>query len=248
MYPDEWHMIYGDMTGESARKILPPLIELFGVTSFVEVGCGNGHWTQAAIDAGVEDYRVVDGPWNNRSALLVDHERFVEADLGEPLHLAQKFDMAICLEVAEHVRGDRADVLADSLASMSDVLLFGAAIPLQGGYGHINEQWPSWWREKFEARGYRAYDLVRPAHWTDQSIHYWYRQNAFVYVEESNKGASAVAAKAASASSIMMFDAVHPEKFDEMASYRTIVAKRLAKRFPGWLAQRVKAKLSGNSE
>ena len=62
MYPAQWHHIFGDKTGASARRILPPLLDLFAARSILEVGCGNGHWTQVGIDNGVEDYAVVDGP------------------------------------------------------------------------------------------------------------------------------------------------------------------------------------------
>jgi len=245
MYPAQWHQIFGDKTGESARRILPPLLDLFAVKSIVEIGCGNGHWTQVAIEHGIEDYAVVDGPWNDRSALLVDSGKFVEADLGEPLALSRRFDMAVCLEVAEHVRGDRAQVLVNSLCEAADVILFGAAIPYQGGYGHINEQWPSYWRNLFDQAGYVPFDLVRPKHWTDDAIHYWYRQNAFVYVSQRNESALSLARSDAGEGSLMLFDAVHPEKFAEIASYRSIVLKRLLRRLPPWFAMRVKQKLRG---
>lgn len=246
MYPAEWHRIYGDATGESARRVLPPLLSLFAARSLVEVGCGNGHWTQAAIDTGVTDYAVVDGPWNNRDHLLVDRARFVEADLSAPLHLGRRFDMALCLEVAEHVREESAAALVRSLAEASDVVVFGAAIPWQGGHGHINEQWPSWWRPHFEALGYRPYDLVRPRHWTDSAIHYWYRQNVFVYVNEANAEASAKARGVAGAGEIALFDAVHPEKFASVATYESLVLKRLLRRLPSWALMRLRSKLAGH--
>lgn len=243
MYPAEWHRLYGDKTGASARAILPGLIARFDVSSLVEVGCGNGHWTRSAIEAGVEDWRVVDGPWNNRAHLLVDKDRFVEADLSRPLDLGRRFDMALCLEVAEHVAEASAEVLVRSLTAAADIVVFGAAIPLQGGHGHINEQWPSWWRGKFAAQGYRAFDLVRPLHWDDPTIHYWYRQNMFVYLRESRAD---LIGKAGPAQDIALFDAVHPEKFSEAASYESLVLKRLLKRLPGWFASRLRSKLAGH--
>lgn len=245
MYPADWHRIYGDRTGQSARAILPPIVELFDISSVVEVGCGNAHWTQAAIDAGATDYTVVDGPWNDRTDLLVDKDRFVTADLAVPLELGRRYDLAICLEVAEHVAAPHADKVVKSLTDHADIILFGAAIPFQGGYGHINEQWPSWWREKFEAAGYEAFDLVRPRVWEDRSLHYWYRQNAFVYVRRSDEGA--IAKAAADERTLyhgrLFFDAVHPEKFEEVASYEAIAMKRLLRRLPSWIGMRVKQRL-----
>lgn len=243
MYPADWHKTYGNMTGNSARRIVPMLVAAFGTTSVVEIGCGNAHWTQAALDAGVKDFLVVDGPWNNRDHLLVDRTHFLEADLNMSLVLPRRFDMAICLEVAEHVEPGSADVIVRSLTEAADVVAFGAAIPLQGGHGHINERWPSWWREKFNALGYEAFDLVRPKHWQDRSIHYWYRQNMFIYVARNNAGAmeKAKAAEAAARDSRFLFDAVHPEKFEETASYQVIALKRLVRQLPGWIIRRIKS-------
>lgn len=240
MYPADWHKTYGDMTGNSARQIMPPLVDLFGIKSVVEVGCGNAHWTQATLDSGATDYLVVDGPWNDRDHLLVDRENFQIANLNEPLKLPRRFDAAICLEVAEHVEAASADIIVRSLTDASDVVIFGAATPYQGGHGHINEQWPSWWREKFDTAGYEAFDLVRPHHWQDQSIHYWYRQNMFVYVARSNEAQLERARAAQTQNTAMLFDAVHPEKFEEVASYQAIAMKRLIKQLPGWISRRIK--------
>lgn len=245
MYPADWHRIYGDKTGESARRILPPLIALFSARSMVEIGCGNAHWTQAGIDAGITDYTVVDGPWNVREQLLVDRARFIEADLSAPLVLPRRYDFAVCTEVAEHVRAKSAEVLVRSLTEAADVIAFGAAIPFQGGFGHITERWPSWWRDQFAKLGYRPFDLVRSRHWTDTEIHYWYRQNMFVYVREGAVDASRIAAEAARDGSAALFDAVHPEKFEEVASYRSIAFKRLARRLPGWFALKLRERLRG---
>lgn len=245
MYPSSWHQLYGDKTGHSARQILPNLLSLFAVRTTIEIGCGNGHWTQVAIDNGVIDYLVVDGPWNHRDDLLVDPAKFVEADLSKPFKQAKRFDVAICLEVAEHVATQSSITLVETLVNLADVVLFGAAIPGQGGHGHINEQWPSWWRDRFAQFDYQAFDLVRPLHWNDQSIHYWYRQNMFVYVSAKASQLIAAAQQAAAEHSRadQLFDAVLPERFASVSSYESIDAKKLTRRLPGWLAMRLRQKM-----
>jgi hypothetical protein len=60
-------------------------------------------------------------------------------------------------------------------------VLFSAAIPLQGGYNHVNEQWPDYWVERFAALDYVAFDFVRPVVWNDREIPYWYRQNVLFF-------------------------------------------------------------------
>lgn len=65
-------------------------------------------------------------------------------------------DLVTCIEVAEHIPAERADELVDAIVSNSRRwVVFSAAQPGQGGVGHVNEQPPDYWIEKFEARGWR---------------------------------------------------------------------------------------------
>ena len=41
-----------------------------------------------------------------------------------------------------------ADNYINSLTRLAPVILFSAAIPFQGGSGHVNEQWPEYWVAK----------------------------------------------------------------------------------------------------
>ena len=50
-----------------------------------------------------------------------------------------------------------------SLARHGDAVLFSAAIPFQGGAGHVNEHWPSYWAADFAVHGFVAVDTIRPA-------------------------------------------------------------------------------------
>ena len=95
-------------------------------------------------------------------------KKFIETqDLENNIQIESKFDLAITLEVAEHLSEIRADSFIDDLCALSDLILFSAAIPDQGGRHHINEQWQSYWEPKrFKQRGYHVYDIVRWKIWS----------------------------------------------------------------------------------
>jgi hypothetical protein len=90
------------------------------------------------------------------------------------VELDRKYDLAICLEVAEHLPVSSAGTLVDSITRASDLILFSAAIPLQTGTHHINEQWQDYWAALFDQRGFVASDIVRPAIWGRPDVRWWY--------------------------------------------------------------------------
>jgi hypothetical protein len=95
------------------------------------------------------------------------------------------FDLALCLEVAEHLPENKAPLLVDNLTSSSSVILFSAAIPYQGGTNHYNEQWLSYWIKLFNNKGYKEVDLLRPLIWDNVNIMPWYKQNIIIFCKDS---------------------------------------------------------------
>jgi hypothetical protein len=55
------------------------------------------------------------------------------------MSLPKTFDLTLCLEVGEHLPQNAANILIESLCALSEVIVFSAAIPGQGGQRHINE-------------------------------------------------------------------------------------------------------------
>ena len=55
--------------------------------------------------------------------------------------------------VAEHLHEEAAPTIARSLVELAPVVLFSAAIPVQGGVAHVNEQWPEYWSSLFAEHG-----------------------------------------------------------------------------------------------
>ena len=97
----------------------------------------------------------------------------------------RRFDLAICLEVAEHLSPDIGIHLVKLLTNLSDVILFSAAVPHQGGINHINEQWAEYWQEIFAEHGYEYYDVIRPKIWNNKNVKWWYKQNSFLVVKKN---------------------------------------------------------------
>ncbi|MBM3491843.1 MAG: class I SAM-dependent methyltransferase [Alphaproteobacteria bacterium] len=199
-------------TLHSARSILSLLLDRIGpIRSAVDVGCGVGTWLSVLREAGVADIQGVDGPWVDQNLLTIPRESFLQLDLGSSLvRLPRRFDLALSLEVAEHLPAERADEFVCSLARLSDCVLFSAAIPFQGGLSHVNEQWQHYWVGKFDALDYDVYDLIRPRIWRDPRIPFWYKQNTLLFARRASARHDALAAAGPRADA-MAVDLVHPE-------------------------------------
>jgi SAM-dependent methyltransferase len=156
------------------------LIENFHPLSVIDIGCGNAAWLQVFMDHGITDVLGVDGPWVLQDALKIPPDKFHTFNIEQPLDTLRKFDLALCLETAEHLDEIFATVLINSLTNQSDTIIFSAAIPGQPGDGHLNLKPPSYWTHLFQKQGFHTYDMIRPLIWDDKDIHWWYRQNIFV--------------------------------------------------------------------
>jgi SAM-dependent methyltransferase len=148
--------------------------------SILDVGCGTGTWLRAALDLGIDDVYGVDGQGAAVSKLLFPRERFTLLDLRRRFDLGRRFDLVICLEVAEHLPADAAEPLVESLVMHGDRILFSAACPGQPGQHHINCQWPEWWQDIFNRHGFACADAIRWRMWSSSTIEPWYRQNSFI--------------------------------------------------------------------
>jgi SAM-dependent methyltransferase len=169
----------------SARIVLPIVREIVEPSSVVDVGCGQGGWLSIWNEMGLNDVRGYDGNYVDQARLLIDPSRFISCDLEKPLQIDRQFGLAQCLEVAEHLPPVAAEELIRSLCNLSDIVLFSAAQPGQGGERHINERLPSYWAQMFRNHGYFAFDCVRPHLVHEMDVSPWYRYNPIVFASPS---------------------------------------------------------------
>lgn len=176
-YAPSFYSEIRDGASRSAEVIAPLVLSWMRVRSVVDVGCGIGAWLAAFRAHGVEDVLGIDGEWVQAAQLRIPQECLLLHDLSMPVCIPRRFDLALCLEVAEHLPANCAASLVRDLTRLAPCVLFSAAIPGQGGTHHVNEQPLSYWSEHFARHGFAPADLIRPLLWADERVEWWYRQN-----------------------------------------------------------------------
>jgi SAM-dependent methyltransferase len=202
----------------SAERIVPIVTEALRPRSVVDVGCGVGTWLAAFIASGVDDVLGIDGDYVSLAQLQIPAEKFQPLDLRKPLRIERRFDLAMSLEVAEHLPAARSESLIADLVRLAPAVLFSAAIPGQGGNDHINERWQHEWAAMFATHDFRPVDMVRAPVWSDPNVAFWYAQNTLLYVSpEIDLGDDRS----------LPLQIVHPQQFAERLAYEQLQQRTL---------------------
>ncbi len=140
----------------SAAAFVAVILKHYAPASIVDVGCGAGIYLKEFAERNVPDLLGIDGSPAAAEEFLLDKDRLVIFDLAGRYEFKKKYDLCLCLEVAEHLREEDADTLVETLARAADNIIFTAAVPGQGprSIGHINEQPHEYWIGKFQRRGF----------------------------------------------------------------------------------------------
>ena len=197
---------------QSPKQIVPTLINLFNPKSVADIGCGLGTFLHEFKNNGVEDFIGIDGPWVDKEKLSkhISLDHFKMMNFEQNISLNKRYDLAICLEVIEHIEEKYTDRMVQNLTDISDIVVFSAAIPFQGGQNHINEQWLDYWQKKFEKKNYSLFDIIRPMIWNNPDIFYWYKQNIVVFINNNRKD---IIESLGNSTENPILNMVHPECF-----------------------------------
>jgi SAM-dependent methyltransferase len=158
----EW-LLYNPLTfmhfHRHAKRLAPPVIATIhhifpDAHRMVDVGAGSGAYAANAKRIGKDVVALERGSVGR----LIGKRQGVDVrqfDLVEdpPAELDGTFDLAYCFEVAEHLPPELGDELVEFIAGLAPNVVFTAARPGQGGTGHINEQPPEYWIERFARSG-----------------------------------------------------------------------------------------------
>ena len=131
-----------------ASKLVVILINYFHPSSVVDVGCGNAEFLAEFQKRGVL-IKGYEGSHHAIDSSLVGKEFIEKFDLKNTIQDSRKYDLVLCLEVAEHIEKDYSLKLVENLTKLGGVILFTAAPPGQGGHFHMNEQPREFWVNLF---------------------------------------------------------------------------------------------------
>jgi 2-polyprenyl-3-methyl-5-hydroxy-6-metoxy-1,4-benzoquinol methylase len=142
------------LESSSAKAAVNILIKYFHPKNIIDIGCGAGIYLKEFFERGVKIEGVDGSPAAKKESPVKEKVRIY--DLCRPLPLKKKFDLCLCLEVAEHLPAQCAPTLIDTLVKASSLIVFTAATPGQGprSIGHINEQPREYWIKKFKDKNF----------------------------------------------------------------------------------------------
>jgi SAM-dependent methyltransferase len=226
LYKGNFYSKRNEKTIISSKKILKIVYEILGqstIRNVIDVGCGVGVWLKFCEKKGAKTIGI-EGEWLPKNLYVADG-KLITSDLSKTLpNLNKKFDLCISLEVAEHLPKIRANRFVYELTKYSNIILFSAAVPGQGGRGHINEQPLSYWIKLFNNNNYEMFDVIRPVVWGDKDIPVWYRQNTVLFINKNylKKTNKLITNKLSSKKSLV--DAIHPELFEDYRYPRLYIA------------------------
>lgn len=195
-YAQDFHTMAAVGSAYSAGRVTRLMRSILPIGSVADIGCARGTWLNAWRACGVADIMGADGEYTDLSALEIPRESFAIRDLNRSIALGRRFDLAQCLEVAEHLPPSRAAGFVAELCALAPAVMFSAAQPGQGGEHHINEQPLSYWQALFAAEGYVTIDCLRPALALDPRIAPWYRYNLLLFVQRDGLDAVSPFARA----------------------------------------------------
>lgn len=185
-YPEYYRRNVSPRAAMSAPVIADTVVSAFAPQTCIDVGCGTG---ELMIELAAHGVRC----WGFERATYAVDECLRKGLTIYPLDLEliprgmkiEAVDVAICMEVAEHVAATAGPGLVRLLCRLAPVTVFTAAPPGQGGNGHVNEQLMDYWIELFTANGRRldheTTSRLSSLWQSSGSVESWYYSNLAVF-------------------------------------------------------------------
>lgn len=154
----------------------------FQPESVIDFGCGTGRFLLPFQQAGV-DVKGLDASGDALELSPVPDSNLIQHDLRTPFHPDRRYDLALCIEVLEHIPDGEAQTTVSSIARAGERAVVTAAPPGQGGKHHVNEQPRRYWKELFQEAGmeYQRDSVEEVRHELEAETLEWLTDNLMIF-------------------------------------------------------------------
>ena len=136
---------------------------VFKIKSVMDVGCAIGDFVYEFRKRNI----VADGIEGSEACapffIAPDHISVIDVRVPFSFTVDTKYDLCMCLEVAEHIEPKYVKIFIENLQSLSDSILISMAPPGQAGHYHVNCQTVEYWDVLFSIWKFKRYDM-----WADE--------------------------------------------------------------------------------
>jgi hypothetical protein len=161
--------------------IADAIVRYFAPNSVADFGCGAGWLMFYLLGRGVRDLYGCEPAC---ARIHIIHPSVLpciaDVSLTSRIDLRRTFDLGVCLEVAEHIDQRFSSILVDNICRHARTIMFSAATPGQGGFGHVNEQPFPYWEKRFNKHHFSLdvglTERLR-RHLRARKVQRWYHRN-----------------------------------------------------------------------
>ncbi|WP_407525573.1 methyltransferase domain-containing protein [Lacibacter sp. MH-610] len=179
--------------------IAETIIKGYQPKRIIDFGCGTGDLAKAFASRGVT-VEAIDG-YSTPDFSAYSNIHFTKVDLNNTVatqHFLEqfdgKFDLAISIEVAEHLNPAVSSSFIEWMTSMADVIVFSAAVPSQDGDGHINCRSRSDWYQFIKQDNFVIADTLRQHFISNPRLGLWHKLNIVDYLQKDSAFAKRIQA------------------------------------------------------
>ena len=161
----------------------------YNPSCFVDFGCSTGIYLKEVQTncPGIDTYGI---EFSHDAVQNAVCPNVLQHDLTQPILLNKKPEtLGLCLEVLEHIDDSHWKPVLENITNNCERLFFSAAVPGQGGTGHINCRPKIDWIKRFHGLGW-VVDLDATKHlinYMQQGYHMgWFVNNIVVLIPYEN--------------------------------------------------------------
>lgn len=188
MYSRDFHKSIENDEYPQAVRLASYIKNYMRPSKFIDFGCSTGLYLRE-MQIQIPELESVGYEFSKDAVDMALCKNVIEFDLTKKLDIDKKENtLGLCLEVLEHIDDSNWLPVLKNLSSLCDTIIFSAAVPGQGGTGHINCRNKIDWIYRFHTLGWIV-DLDKTKHILEvmtNGYHMgWFSFNAMVLVNGS---------------------------------------------------------------